>query len=173
MEGAAMRMLPLAVLVLMAFSAAAQEQVSVEEFIREAAQDDIADVEIGRMARTDPSTPQVVQDVGQALTQSAMERNDRLSKLAAGHGVAVANQIEPQDRTAIRELSKVTGEAFTRRYLEYFMGDLEGDLRSYRKVAESNAPPDVKDFAQQAIPKLEQDLALVRKVWEEQVAEGQ
>lgn len=163
----------LALLVLMAFPAAAQEQVTAEDFIREAVQDDIADVEIGRMARTDPSTPQAVQEVGQVLTQSAMARNDRLSKLAAGHGVAVANQLEPQDRTAIRELSKVTGDTFTRNYLQYVLGDLETDIRSYRKVAESDVPADVKDFAQQNIPKLEQDLALVKKVWEEQVAEGQ
>lgn len=166
-----MKTLPLAMLVLLAFPALAQ-QVTVEEFIRQAAQDDIADVEIGRMARTDPATPQAVQEVGKALSQSAMDRNERLNKLAAGHGVAIANQIEPQDRTAIRELSKVTGDSFTRRYLEYFMGDLEGDIRAYRKAAESNVPADVKDFAQQTIPKLEQDLAMVKKVWEEQVAEG-
>lgn len=166
-----MRMLPLA-LVLLAFPAAAQ-QVTVEDFIRQAAQDDIADVEIGRMARTDPSTPQAVQEVGRALSQSAMDRNERVSRLAAAHNVPVANTIEQRDRTAIRELSKVSGDSFTRRYLEYFMGDLEGDIRTYRQAAEADVPADVKTYARDTLPKLEQDLAMVKKVWSEQVAEGE
>lgn len=145
------------------------ETLATEEFIRSAIQDVIADVEIGRMARSDPATPEAVQKVGQAVTDGAMGMNDGLSRLAAQNGVAVANQLEPQDRAVIQQLSKMQGDEFNRQYLQYVIGDLEGNIRLYRKAAEGDNPA-VKQFAQDTLPRLESTLAIAREVWDQQVA---
>ncbi|HSV28095.1 MAG TPA: DUF4142 domain-containing protein, partial [Candidatus Omnitrophota bacterium] len=62
------------------------------------------------------------------------------------------------------------GADFVRKYLQYVIGDLEGDIRLYKRATESDSG-EIRQFAQNTLPVLESNLAKARQVWEQQVAE--
>ena len=163
-----MRMIIAAVL-LLPFSALAQTAMTADDFIRQAAEDQIADVEAGRLAQFAETVPPSVQQLGREITADAMQLNDRLTKLAGARSLALGNQIPGIDRQAIERLSKLQGPAFTREYLRYVMADLEQDRALYQVASTLDDAP-VAEFAKQALPALEDELQVARALYDAQVA---
>jgi predicted outer membrane protein len=166
----------LAVLVLAGLVAApalaqrATETLTVESFLREAVEDNIADVEIGKMVRNDPAQPQGVHRVGRAVAETAARQNQTLEKLAAQAGVPLSTQPSTQETMVIKRLALMDGTAFTDEYLQFVIDDLERDIRLYERAAALDDPA-VKAFAQDSLPALRETRALAQQVWEQQVAE--
>lgn len=152
---------------------AAQPQASgldTTDFIRQAVQDNIADVEAGRIAQSSQTAPQSVQELGRRITQDSIQWNGELAKLAQANNVPITNQLVPQDRQALDQLSQMQGDAFTREYLRYVISDLEQDVRMYQQAAQSAQDQQVQQFAQATLPKLQEHLTTARTVYDAQVA---
>ena len=86
-----------AVLALAAAPVAAQQQqqqpFQPKDFVQQAIQDNIADVEAGRVAQGVQSAPAAVQQLGQRITASSIAMNGDLAKLAQRMNIPVTNQI--------------------------------------------------------------------------------
>lgn len=147
----------------------AQEALTADEFLRQAIEDNVADVEFGRMVRADPSLPSGVHQVGQALARTSAEMTGTLVRLAGAAGVPPTTEPAEQDRQMIQRLSRLQGDEFTREYLLYVINDLERDIKFYQGAAEMDSP-DIRRFAQDAVPVLQTNLATAEKVLEEQTA---
>lgn len=143
--------------------------MTVEDFLRQAAESNIADIEAGRMAESTTTVPLSVQQLGRQISGGAMTLNDRLSKLAETHGIKLANQITPADRGALERLSKLQGPLFTREYLRYVLADLERD-RAFYQVASGLDDGAVAQFAKEALPEIETELMVARTIYDSQIA---
>ncbi|MEW5727813.1 MAG: DUF4142 domain-containing protein [Pseudomonadota bacterium] len=152
--------------------ALAQEKLTAEDFVRQAVEDNRADVEFGRMVRNDPALPPGVHQVGRMLERSSTQMNGALAKLAQDNDVRLGTSLAEQDRQMIQRLSQMQGAEFTREYLQFVINDLERDIKFYQDAVEVEAP-DVSQFAQETLPVLQTTLAMAEKVWEEQVAQAE
>lgn len=167
-----MRTVPVFVALLgMAAPVWAQEALTADEFVRQAVEDNIADGEIGRMVQNDPSLPQGVQQVGLALARSSTRINGALVDIAAQTDVRLSNTPSEQDRQMIQRLSRLEGEEFTREYLQFVINDLERDATFYQEATEIESP-EISQLAKETLPVLQTNLAMARKVWDEQVAQA-
>lgn len=156
---------------LAAAPALAEPAMTAEDFLRQMAEDTIADVEAGRMAQATESAAGPVRQLGRQITGEAMAANDRLARLAAPRGVRQSNQIAAEDRRALERLSKLEGGPFGREYLRYVMADLEHD-RALCQVAQGLDDRPVADFARETLARLDTDLMVARAVYDAQVAAG-
>jgi predicted outer membrane protein len=159
----------MALVVICPLSAQAQTAMTADDFIRQAAEDNIADVEAGRLAQYAGAVPSSIQQLGRQITSDAMQMNDRLTKLAGARSLALGNQIPGTDRQAIARLSTLQGPAFAREYLRYVMADLEHDRALYQIASALDDAP-VAKFARDALPELESELQVARTLYDAQVA---
>ncbi|MGE5545475.1 MAG: DUF4142 domain-containing protein [Solirubrobacterales bacterium] len=146
-----------------------EEPLTPEDFLKRAMQDNIADVEIGRLVQSDPSLPADVQAVGREISRRSLDLSGELTKLSAELKIPVGNQISEQDRQMIQRLSRMQGAEFVREYLQYVVNDLEHDATLYEKGAQSDNPS-VRRVASQALPAVKADVARAREVYDQQVA---
>lgn len=160
-----------AFLALAATAALAQEALTVEDFVRRAAEDNRADAEIGGMVRNDPALPQGVHRVGGAVADTASRLDGPLAALAQSHQVRLGSELGEQDRQMIQQLSRIQGEEFTRDYLQFVINDLERDIKLYQDAAGIGSAA-VGTFVEETLPALRANLALARRVWDEQTAQA-
>lgn len=147
-----------------------QQAFQPKDFVQEAIQDNIADVEAGRVAQGVQSAPAAVQRLGQRITASSIEMNGDLAKLAQRMNVPVTNQLIPQDRQELDRMSTLQGQEFGRQYLQYVIADLRHDIQLYQQATEAEDPM-LAHFARQVLPTLEETYALAQQVQEQQTAQ--
>ncbi len=152
-------------------AASAQEALTIEDFVRQAAEDNRADAEIGGMVRNDPALPQGVHRVGEAVAGTARRLDGPLADLAQSHQVRLGSGLGEQDRQMIQQLSRIQGDEFTRDYLQFVINDLERDIKLYQDAAGIGSTA-VGRFVEETLPALRANLALARRVWDEQTAQA-
>ncbi len=163
-----------AVLALAAAPVAAQQQqqqpFQPKDFVQQAIQDNIADVEAGRVAQGVQSAPAAVQQLGQRITASSIAMNGDLAKLAQRMNIPVTNQLIPQDRQELDRMATLQGQDFGRQYLQYVISDLRHDIQLYQQATQAEDPM-LAHFARQVLPTLEETYALAQQVQEQQTAQ--
>ena len=133
-----------------------------QTFLRKAAQGGTAEVELGKVARQNGGSDQVKQ-FGQRMVADHTAANDTLKQLAARKGVSVPAQPDPADQREKARLQKLKGAQFDRAYIDYMVRDHQKDVSEFRKEANSAKDPDVKAFAQQTLPTLEEHLKMAQQ----------
>jgi putative membrane protein len=126
-------------------------------FIAEAAAGGMAEVELGRLASQKASSSDV-KEFGQMMVDDHTKANDQLKKIATGKGVTAPHALKPQDKATQERLSKLSGEAFDRAYMQHMVKDHQKDVALFRKQSTSASDPEVKQFASSTLPTLERHL---------------
>jgi len=67
-----------------------------------------------------------------------------------------------KDNHEASKLSKLQGQDFDRAYMDYMVKDHEKDVKEFNKMAQNAKDPDVKAFAQQTAPTLEEHLQMAQ-----------
>lgn len=141
-----------------------------EEFIQRAAREAMGDAEIGRMVRSDVTLPNDLQRLGNDVAARATEATEQLRRIAEGHDVPLTGQLTAEDSASIQDLSRVQGTQFTEIYLERMMTTLDRHIRLHERALEIDAP-DIRQFAEQMLPTLRDQLAAANAIQEQQSAE--
>ena len=133
-----------------------------QTFLRKAAQGGTAEVELGKVAQQNGGSDQVKQ-FGERMVADHTTVNDTLKQLAASKGVSVPAQPDSADQREKARLQKLKGAQFDRAYFDYMVRDHQKDVSEFRKEANSAKDPDVKAFAQQTLPTLEEHLKMAQQ----------
>jgi putative membrane protein len=134
---------------------------SDRKFIEEAAKGGMAEVELAKVAQERASSPEVKQ-FAQRMEQDHSKANEQLRQLAQEKGVTMPAGPKLGEKHEMSKLSKLQGEEFDRAYMDHMVKDHEKDVKEFRKEAQKAKDPDVKAFAQQTAPILEQHLQLAQ-----------
>jgi putative membrane protein len=126
-------------------------------FIMEAAAGGMAEVELGRLASQKASRSEV-KEFGQMMVDDHTKANNELMKIAEEKGLAAPHALKPQDKTTEDQLSKLSGQAFDRAYIQHMVKDHKKDVALFRKQSSGASDPDVKQFASSTLPTLEKHL---------------
>ena len=133
------------------------------KFVTKAAQDGLAEVELGQLAVSHASNAKV-KEFGQRMIDDHSKANTELKQVASQKGERPPAQLDPKDQATVDRLSKLNGDKFDRAYMSDMVKDHKEDLAQFKKEASSGDDPDVKAFASKTLPTLEYHLKTAEEI---------
>jgi putative membrane protein len=130
---------------------AQQADKESQSFIKNAIEGNIAEVDVGKLAREKGKNP-AVKKFGQMLVDDHSKANEK-AKAAANQA-----QVEPPTGSSLTEkgtyakLKILQGDTFDRSFANTMVSDHEKDIKDYEKAARKNNA--VGHYAQEALPTL-------------------
>jgi putative membrane protein len=132
-------------------------------FILEAAAGGLAEVELGRLASQNAARSEV-KEFGQMMVTDHTKANDQLKKIAQAKSVDAPHALKPEHKAMKDQLSKLSGEAFDRAYIQHMVKDHQEDVAHFRKESTEASDPDVKQFASATLPTLQKHLKRAQEI---------
>lgn len=131
------------------------------QFIMEAAQGGMLEVQMGKLAQQNGQSDGVKQ-FGKRLEDDHSKANEELKGVAQKLGVDLPASLDKKHQGKVDKLSKVKAQDFDRQFAKDMVSDHEKDVKAFRKEADKGKNAEVKQFASQAVPTLEEHLKMAR-----------
>lgn len=128
-------------------------------FIKEAAQGGMMEVELGKAAQ-DKASNEKVKDFGKRMEQDHSKANDELKKIASDKGVQLSSDLDKKHKSKMDKLTKLSGAEFDRQYMRDMVSDHKDDVKKFQNEADKGKDADLKKFASQTLPTLKEHLQL-------------
>lgn len=128
-----------------------------QKFVKEAAQGGMAEVELGQLAMQNGSS-EAVKKFGERMVYDHSKANDQLKELAANKGVSLPQTPGMKEKAIKMRLSKLSGDQFDKAYMKDMLEDHKDDIAAFQKESTSGSDADVKNFASQTLPTLQDHL---------------
>ena|SRR5947209_2532043 len=144
-------------------SGSSQLSAMDKHFVRKAAQGGLAEVELGKLA-TQKASSDEVKKFGQRMVDDHSKANDQLKQLAQQKGVDLPTQPDAKDQATKKRLEKLSGEQFDKAYMQDMVKDHTKDVAEFQKESNSAKDPDVKNFASQTLPTLQDHLKEAKSI---------
>jgi len=132
-----------------------------QKFIKEAAQGGMAEVKLGQLA-AQKAVDADVRQFGQRMVDDHSKANDELKQLAQTKGAALPGGIGSKHQKTYDKLSKLSGSAFDRAYMQAMVKDHQEDVAAFQKQANSAKDSDVKSWAATTLPTLQMHLQMAQ-----------
>jgi len=139
------------------------DQMQDHTFMMKAAEGGLAEVQLGQLAQQNGQSQQV-KDFGQRMVTDHSKANDELKQVAEKQGVTLPTSPSSHDQAEYGKLSKMHGEAFDKAYSKMMVSDHKKDIGEFKHEAASGNDPQVRSFASQTLPTLEEHLKLAEKM---------
>ena len=136
---------------------------SDRQFMMKAAQGSKAEIELGQLAQQNASSPEVKQ-FGQRMVTDHTQASDQLKQVASQKGVTLPEKLNAKDAATKARLEKLSGQAFDRAYMKDMVMDHKKDVSEFQNEAKNGKDPDVKNFASQTAPTLEDHLKQAKSI---------
>jgi putative membrane protein len=142
-------------------SSKAAKPAADKTFVTKAAQGGMAEVELGKLA-SDKGSSEQVKDFGKKMVDDHGKANDELKSLAQSKNITLPTDLTAKDKALRDRLSKLSGAAFDRAYMQAMLNDHRTDVSEFRMESKSGSDPDVKQWAAKTLPTLESHLKLAQ-----------
>lgn len=130
---------------------------SDQKFVDFAAQTDMMEAHLAQLAQ-DNAESQAVKDYAQMLNTDHTKDYSMLTQTATKAGLTVPQGLDAAHDRMIAPLAKLKGAAFDHRYIQLMITGHEQAIAQYKKEAGDAQNPDIKAYAQQALPVLQKHL---------------
>ena len=101
---------------------------------------------------------------GQRMVDDHTKAGDQLKEVASSKGISVPDKLSAKDEATKMRLSKLSGEQFDKAYMSDMVKDHTQDVADFRRESKSGMDPDVKNFASQTLPTLEDHLRKAKEI---------
>lgn len=132
------------------------------DFLTEAAQGGMAEVEMGKLASTKAKDP-AVKKFGQMMVADHGKANDELKALAGKKSITLPADIGSH-KSSLDKLNGLSGADFDKEYVSMMVDDHETDVKAFEKEAENSTDADVKAFAAKTLPVLKKHLEAIKAI---------
>ena len=133
-------------------------QTSDQQFVDLAAQTDMTEAHLGKMAQDQGGT-QAVKDYGQMLVTDHTADYNQLTAAATKAGLTVPKGIDAEHEKMIATFEKLKGAAFDRKYVHAMLTGHEAAIAAYNKEVRDGQNADLKAYATATLPTLEKHRA--------------
>jgi putative membrane protein len=144
-------------------SAPSRAEMSDTRFAREAAQGGMAEIQLGKLA-TARASNQMVKAFGERMVVQHGAAGDQLKAAAQKENITLPASVNSRDQQIYDRLAKLSGSAFDRVYAKDMVDDHEKDLQAFQNEATSGSDENVKAFAAQSIPMIQEHLNQAREM---------
>jgi putative membrane protein len=141
------------------------------KFFKKAAQGGMAEVALGQMA-ADKGQSEAVKNFGQHMVTEHGKANQELQTLAASEGVTLPIEMSNEGKALQKKLSGLSGAEFDKAYMKEMIKDHKKDVSAFKKQAEQGKDEDVKNWAAQKLPTLQEHLELAQTTQSQITATG-
>lgn len=129
------------------------------EFAVEAADGGMLEVQLGQLALTKASSPQV-KEFAQSMIDDHSKANEELKNLAQSKNITLPSALSEKNQKDYNDLAEKSGADFDKAYCEFMVKDHKEDLDKFKKAAEKAEDPDLKSWAAGKVPVLEHHLSM-------------
>lgn len=130
-------------------------------FVLEAAKGGMAEVELGNLAKDKAQNPDV-KSFAQRMVDDHGKANDQLKSIASSKGVQLPTSLDKSAQSEKDKLNKLSGANFDREYMSHMVKDHKKDVKEFEKQAKNAKDSDVKNFAAQTLPTLQEHLKMAQ-----------
>jgi putative membrane protein len=128
-----------------------------ETFVMNAAKGGMAEVELGKLAAEKGSSVDV-RNFGQRMVDDHSKAGDELKAIAQRKNIAWPTDIDTKEKALHDRLSKLSGEAFDQAYMQAMLDGHRKVANEVRTESRTGKDPDVKAWATQTLPTVEEHL---------------
>ena len=136
--------------------------VQDQNFAMQAAASDMFEVQSSQLALQKSRNP-AVRRYAQMMIDAHTRTSDTLKTLAGQKGAAIPSALDPMQQQKLSVL-EAASRSFDREYLSSQSSAHQDAVQVFRTEVSSGTDPDMKAFAQQTLPDIEQHLAMARRI---------
>lgn len=129
------------------------------KFVQKAAQGDLAEVDLGKLAQQ-KAMHEEVKTFAARLVEDHGKGYEEAKAVAGAHGLAVATEPDAKAKKEHAKLAKLSGGDFDREFMKYMVADHKHDVSEFKKHAQSRKESDAKGFAAKTLPTLQTHLEI-------------
>ena len=144
----------------------AVHRTSDRAFAKEAAEGGLAEVKLGQLAQ-DKGSSSAVKEFGKRMVDDHSKANDQLKQVASQKNITLPTELSRKDQATYDRLSKLSGAAFDRAYARDMVNDHQKDVAAFEREANNGKDNDIKNFASQTLPTLQDHLKQARQMRQE------
>jgi putative membrane protein len=133
-----------------------------QKFAQNAAAGGAAEVQLGQLA-ADKATNDKVKQFGQRMVTDHTKANSELKAIASRKSLTIPDSPKGKDKGTIEKLSKMSGPAFDKAYMQDMVKDHQKDVAEFQKEANSGSDPDLKAWAGTTLPVLQEHLRMAKE----------
>ena len=126
-------------------------------FVMEAAHGNTAEVTLGQLA-ADKGSSDAVKQFGKRMIDDHGKANAELKQVAEKKGITFPSDLDPKHKQLHDRLAKLNGADFDKAYANEMVKDHKKDVADFKRVATSAKDADVKAWAGNTLPTLEEHL---------------
>lgn len=127
------------------------------EFAVEAANGGLLEVQLGTLALTKATTPEVKQ-FAQMMVDEHGKANNELKALAQQKNITLPTTMSDDYQKKYDKLNEKSGIEFDKEYMDLMVKDHKEDVRKFEKQAEKGDDSDIKAWASRTLPTLKHHL---------------
>jgi len=135
---------------------------SDKDFVMKAAIGGMAEVAGGQTATQNAANADV-KAFGQRMVTDHSKAGDELKQLATTKGLALPTAPDADHQKKLDALSKKTGKAFDKAYMDDMVKDHEEDVAEFQKQSTSAQDPDLKNWVTKTLPTLQDHLKMAKE----------
>ncbi len=127
------------------------------KFVMEAARGGMAEVELGKLA-AEKGASDTVKQFGKRMADDHAKASAELKAFADQKGLTLPTDLDPKHKQLRDRLAKLNGADFDKAYASEMVKDHKKDVADFKRVAKAAKDPDLKSWAGQTLPTLEDHL---------------
>ena len=132
-------------------------------FAQDAATGGQSEVKLGQLAQQKGSN-EAVKQFGQKMVTDHSTAGDKLKTIASKDGITVSDAPDSEGQAEYDRLSQLSGKDFDRAYANDMVQDHQQDIAKFKQEAGSGQNPDLKNFASQTLPTLQEHLQMAQQM---------
>jgi putative membrane protein len=141
---------------LASMAANADRQANDQNFVAQAVQAGMAEVELSKIAMT-KSTNEDVRTLAGLMVREHSQANEELTGLVKGHDIDVPSTLDAKHQETVTELTAKSGADFDAAYVKQMVEDHAEAVPFFRAAASANdLSPALANFAYRTVPVLEE-----------------
>jgi len=132
-----------------------------EEFVVKAAAGGMEEVELGKLANEKGQLKEV-KEFGEHMVKQHSMANEELKALAMKKKITIPDSLDMDAKKTKEELMKLKGREFDKKYMNGMVDDHKKDISEFENAANNAKDPEIKAFAEKALPMLREHLQMAQ-----------
>jgi len=134
-----------------------------EEFAKELAQANEAEIKLGRLGQEKGST-QAIKDYGRHMVDDHSKAGTEFKGVVKEKRFTIPSEPNAEQKATYERLSKLSGKEFDREYAQVMLKDHEKVVAMVDAFAKNGTDPQLKAFAAKILPTLQHHLEMAREL---------
>lgn len=150
--------------------ALAQEKLSAQQFVEKAGQSGLAEVQLGELA-SEKAKATEVKTFGKRMVDDHGKANAQLKQIVEAKNMKMPAEMGAESKQMMDKLSKMSGEEFDQAYMRHMVEDHKKDVELFQGFAQQGQDQELKTFAQNTTPMLQQHLKMATDITQAEKAQ--